>query len=61
MKLEQQPPEAIRDQLVEMIGIGGLVLFGVIMVFFGWLKYRDRNKHTKTKLQPGPRRKTKRK
>jgi heme/copper-type cytochrome/quinol oxidase subunit 2 len=49
MKLQQQPTDAIRDRLVETIGIGALVLFGVIMVFFGWLKYRDRNNPTKTK------------
>ena len=43
MKLQQQPADALRDHLVEIIGIGSLVLFGVIMVFFGWLKYKDRN------------------
>ena len=49
MKLQQQPADAIHDHLVEVIGIGGLVLFGVIMVFFGWLKYKDRNNPAGTK------------
>jgi hypothetical protein len=62
MKLQQQLAEAIRGQVIEMIAIGGLVLFGVIMVFFGWLKYRDRNKPTRTKpVAPRPKRRTRRK
>ena len=36
MKLQQQPAEALHDHLVEVVGIGGLVLFGVMMVFLGW-------------------------
>lgn len=61
MKLRQQLPEAISGQVIEMIAIGGLVLFGVIMVFFGWLKYRDRTKPTRTYPEPQKKRKARRK
>ena len=57
MKLQQQPIDAIHDQLVEVIGIGALALFGVLMVFFGWLKYEDRKNSEGTK----PSRRVKRK
>jgi hypothetical protein len=43
MKLQQQLPDSIHGQLIEVMGIGSLVLFGLIMVFLGWLKYKDRN------------------
>lgn len=60
MKLQQQLPDAMREHLVEMIGIGALVLFGVVMVFFGWLKFRDRNNPKRTHPEPKSRRKRKR-
>ena len=61
MKLQQQPAEALHDHLVEVVGIGGLVLFGVMMVFFGWLKYKDRNNSARTKPRKGSKPKAKRK
>lgn len=61
MKLEQQAADPIRDHLIEVVGIGSLVLFGVLMVFFGWLKYKDRNKPAGTKPRKGPRRAAKKK
>ncbi|MFC5510432.1 hypothetical protein ACFPOU_04725 [Massilia jejuensis] len=61
MKLQQQPTEALHDHLVEVVGIGGLVLFGVMMVFFGWLKYKDRNNSARTKPRKGSKPKAKRK
>lgn len=61
MKLQQQPAEAVHDHLFEVIGIGGLVSFGVIMVFLGWLKYKDRDNSARTRprkrTKPKPRRK----
>jgi len=59
MKLQQPPVDAIHDRLFEVIGIGGLVLFGVVMVFFGWLKYKDRNNPPKTKARKRSKRKVK--
>ncbi len=59
MKLQQQPAEALHDHLVEVVGIGGLVLFGVIMVFLGWLKYKDRNNSARTKPRKGSKPKAK--
>jgi hypothetical protein len=61
MRLPQQHTEAIRNQLIEVIGIGALVLFGVIMVFLGWLKYKDRNKPAKTKPRQRSKPKTRKK
>ena len=61
MKRQQQPPDVFRDQLVEVIGIGTLVFFGLVMLFFGWLRYKDRNNPTRTKPQQRPQRKAKRK
>lgn len=61
MKLEQQPVDPIRDHLIEVIGIGSLVLFGVLMVFLGWLKYKDRNKPAETKPKKRPKRTAKQK
>lgn len=55
MKISQQPVESL-DQVSELFGIAGLVLFGVIMVFLGWLKYKDRG-NVKT---GNPRKRTKR-
>lgn len=44
MRLPQQAPEPLHENLFEVFGIIGLALFGMVMVFLGWLKYRDRNK-----------------
>jgi hypothetical protein len=49
MKLQQQLPDSIHAQLIEVMGISSLVFFGLIMVFFGWLKYKDRNNPAKKK------------
>lgn len=49
MKLSQQQEEQLHDHLFELMGIGGLVLFGVVMVFLGWLKYKNRNNPPTTK------------
>lgn len=57
MKLEQQLIDPIRDHLIEVVGIGSLVLFGVLMVFFGWLKYKNRNNSAGMKPEKRPRRK----
>ena len=57
MKLEQQPADPIRDHLIEVVGVGSVVLFGVLMVFFGWLKYKNRNNPAGTKAKKRPRRK----
>lgn len=59
MKLQQQPPDPIHDHLIEVVGVGSLVFFGVLMVFFGWLKYKDRNKPAGTKPRKRPRRRAK--
>lgn len=56
MKLQQQPVDPIRDHLIEILGIGGMVLFGVIMVFLGWLKYKKRKKPAGTTLEKRPKR-----
>jgi hypothetical protein len=34
----------LHENLFEVFGIIGLAIFGMVMVFLGWLKYRDRNK-----------------
>ena len=47
MRVPQQPAEAIQDQLIALNTIAGLVLVGVVLVFLGWLKYKDRNNPTK--------------
>ena len=44
MRLPQQAPEPLHENLFEVFGIIGLALAGMIMVFLGWLKYRDRYK-----------------
>jgi len=44
MRLPQQVPEPLHESLFEVFGIIGLAIFGMVMVFLGWLKYRDRNK-----------------
>lgn len=61
MKLQQQPVEAVHDQLLEVFGIGSLVSFGVIKVFFGWLKYKDRHNSARTKPRKRSKPKAKRK
>lgn len=60
MKLQQQATDAARDHLIEMIGIGALVMFGVIMLFFGWLKYKDRNRPPRPKTRKSAKRRAKR-
>jgi hypothetical protein len=45
----QRPAEAIQDQLLELNTIALLILFGVVMVFLGWLRYKNRNSSGKTK------------
>lgn len=60
MELSQQQEEQLHDHLFEVLGIGGLVLFGVVMVFLGWLKYKNRNNHPAPKLQKRPKSKAKR-
>lgn len=51
MKLSQQQEDQLHDHLFELMGIGGLVFFGVVMVFLGWLKYKNRNTPPTTKPQ----------
>jgi hypothetical protein len=41
MKLQQQLPDPIRGQLIEVVGISSLIFFGLMMVFFGWLKEKE--------------------
>jgi hypothetical protein len=60
MKLSQLQEEQLHDHLVEVMGIGGLVLFGVVMVFLGWLKYKNRNNRPVIKTQKRPKAKAKR-
>lgn len=45
--VQQQPSGSAREQIIEVSFIGALVLFGVVMVFLGWLKYRDRKKQAR--------------
>jgi hypothetical protein len=40
MKLLQLPIESL-DQVSKLFGIAALVLFGLVMLFLGWLKYKD--------------------
>jgi len=61
MKLQQQLPDPIRGQLIEVVGIGSLVFFGLLMVFFGWLKYKDRNNPANKKKRKGSARNAKKK
>lgn len=58
---QQQLPDPIRDHLIEVIGIGSLVLVGVVMVFFGCLKYKDRNNPARKKQKKGKPRSVKKK
>jgi hypothetical protein len=59
MKLSQLQEEQLHDHLVEVIGIGGLILFGVVMVFLGWLKYKHRNNPPAMKTRQRPKAKAK--
>ncbi|MDK6076285.1 MULTISPECIES: hypothetical protein [Massilia] len=61
MRLPQQPPEPLHENLFEVFGIIGLALAGMIMVFLGWLKYRDRNKPSGPKSRKRAKDKTKQK
>lgn len=61
MKLQQQLPDPIRGQIIELVGIGSLVFFGLMMVFLGWLKYKDRNNPANKKKRKGSARSTKKK
>jgi len=61
MKLQQQLPDPIRGQIIELVGIGSLVFFGLMMVFLGWLKYKDRNNTANKKKRKGSARSTKKK
>lgn len=61
MELQQQPVDAIHDRLVEMFGIGALILFGVISLFLGWLKYKSRNNPAKASPRKRTTRRKKRK
>jgi len=61
MKLSQQQQDQLHDHLFVVVGIGGLVLFGVVMVFLGWLKYKSRNNLPTTKPQKRSKSKEKRK
>lgn len=61
MKLQQQAADPIRDHLIEVVGVGSLVLFGVLMVFFGWLKYKNRKNPAGTKPKKRPGRKARQK
>jgi len=61
MSLKQQSADAVHAHLITMFGIGALVLFGVIMLFLGWLKYRDRNNPPKTKTHKSIKTRRKRK
>ena len=56
MKLPNASGDAAYDHLLAMIGIGGLVMFGIIMLFLGWLKFKDRN--TPPGMKAGKRTKT---
>ena len=58
---KQQLPDPIRDHLIEVIGIGSLIFFGVVMVFFGWLRYKDRNNPARKKQKKGTPRSVKKK
>jgi hypothetical protein len=57
MKLSQLQEEQLHDHLVEVMGIGGLV--GVVMVFLGWLKYKQRNNPPAMKTRQRPKAKVK--
>ena len=61
MSLEQQAADAAHAHLITMFGIAALVLFGVVMLFLGWLKYKDRNNPAKTKTHKSKKTKRKRK
>lgn len=61
MNVEQQSASEAHAHLIAMFGIGALVLFGVIMLFLGWLKYKDRNNPPKTKIHKSIKTRRKRK
>lgn len=54
--LQQQPTEAVPDQVIEVTTIGALVFFAIVMVFIGYVKYRDRNGKAKKAAKRSPRR-----
>jgi hypothetical protein len=60
MKLLQLPIESL-DQVSKLFGIAALVLFGVVMLFLGWLKYKDRDSPKVNTPQKRTKRKAKRK
>ncbi len=54
--VQQQASGVAREQVIEVSAIGALLFFGVVMVFLGGLKYRDRkNKPRKGGAQRSPR------
>ena len=61
MRQQRQLPDPLRDHLIEVIGIGSLVFFGMVMVFFGWLRYKDRNNPAPKKKKKGTPRSVKKK
>ena len=52
-EIQQQPREVLRGELIELTAITSLVFFGLVMLFLGWLKYRDRKRPGQKK--PGTR------
>ena len=56
MALQQQVPELLRDHVAGVIVVGVLVVFGVLMVYLGWLRYRKLKEPTKSESanRPGP-------
>jgi hypothetical protein len=60
MKLLQLPIESL-DQVSKLFGIAALVLFGCVMLFLGWLKYKDRDSPKVNTPRKRAKRKAKRK
>lgn len=58
---QQQPRVTMPDGVLDVVGITGLVFFGLIMIFLGWLKYKDRNKPGKREPEKKARRRARKK
>jgi hypothetical protein len=58
---QQQPRVTMPDGVLDVVGITGLVFFGLIMIFLAWLKYKDRNNPGKREPEKQAKRKTRKK
>lgn len=54
MNLPRQPQEPLGENLFGILGVIGLSLFGIWMVYLGWRKYRNRPGATKSKPPKRP-------